>query len=83
MGGGRSNSISILETVAILKEMGFDLKYSYKDQNRIGDHICYISDLTKIKSHFPNWGLEYDLYRIFDEIVGRYRKNSVKREAVG
>ena len=37
MGGGRSNSISILETVAILKDMGFDLKYSYNDQNRVGD----------------------------------------------
>jgi CDP-paratose 2-epimerase len=72
MGGGRSNSISILETVAILKDMGFDLKYSYNDQNRVGDHICYISDLSKIKSHFPRWNPRYNLPRIFEEIVEHY-----------
>lgn len=72
MGGGRSNSISILETVAILKDMGFDLKYGYNDRNRVGDHICYISDLSKIKSHFPRWSPQYNLPRIFDEIVGHY-----------
>jgi CDP-paratose 2-epimerase len=72
MGGGRSNSLSILETVDVLKEMGHTLKYSYADQNRTGDHICYISDLTKIKSDFPNWRLSYDLPAIFKEIVMRY-----------
>jgi CDP-paratose 2-epimerase len=72
MGGGRSNSLSILETVDVLKDMGHTLHYSYADQNRTGDHICYISDLTKIKSHFPNWRLSYDLPAIFKEIVMRY-----------
>jgi hypothetical protein len=40
--------------------------------NRIGDHICYFSDLTKIRAHFPNWRLEYRIGRIVEEIVQRY-----------
>ncbi len=47
LGGGRSNSLSILETIAILRDMGFELKHSYSDAARTGDHICYVSDLTK------------------------------------
>ena len=63
------NSISILETIDLLAGMGYTLKHSYKPENRIGDHICYISDLSKIYTHFPNWKLEYDLPRIIGEIV--------------
>ena len=50
MGGGRANSVSILETVDMLAAAGFRLDYSYNAQNRVGDHICYISDLAKIRS---------------------------------
>jgi CDP-paratose 2-epimerase len=71
LGGGRSNSISILETIDALEQMGYKLNYSYSDQNRAGDHICYISDLTKLKSHFPAWKLEMDLPHILSEIVER------------
>jgi CDP-paratose 2-epimerase len=70
LGGGRSNSLSILETIDILAQMGFALNYTYKDQPRTGDHICYITDLTKIRAHFPDWKLEYDLSRIMTELVG-------------
>ncbi len=73
LGGGRANSISILETIDLLAELGLDLKYSYNDTNRIGDHICYISDLTKVKRDFPAWRPEYDLPRIVSEIVERHR----------
>jgi len=69
MGGGRRNSMSILETIDKLAEMGLKLRYQYKDTNRTGDHICYISDLTKIHNHFPGWKQEYDLPRILSEIV--------------
>jgi CDP-paratose 2-epimerase len=69
LGGGRANSLSILETVAILKQMGHHLEYTYEETNRVGDHICYISDLTKLRTHFPNWKMEYDLNRIVEEIV--------------
>ena len=72
MGGGRSNSLSIIETVKVLNDRGFRLRYKYSDQNRVGDHICYISDLTKIKQHFPKWKLEYNLDAILDEIIARY-----------
>ena len=73
MGGGRGNSISILETIDLLAGMGYTLKHSYKPENRVGDHICYISDLSKIYKHFPNWKLEYDLPRIIGEIVQAHR----------
>jgi CDP-paratose 2-epimerase len=69
LGGGRANSMSILETIDHLAAMGFSLEHSYQDRNRTGDHICYISDLTKVREHYPEWKLEYDLPRIIDEIV--------------
>jgi CDP-paratose 2-epimerase len=72
LGGGRSNSISILETVDMLSGMGLKLRYSYTDANRVGDHICYISDLSKLRSHFPKWTMRYDLPRIVNEIVERH-----------
>ena len=71
LGGGRQNSISILETVDLLDALGLKLQYDYDPVNRIGDHICYISDLSKIRSHFPTWKLEYDLPAIIDETVRR------------
>jgi CDP-paratose 2-epimerase len=76
LGGGRGNSLSILETIAILDRLGFPLRHEYSPANRIGDHICYISDLSKVKSHFPDWSLQYDLNRIILEIVER-------RETIG
>lgn len=69
LGGGRQNSLSILETIRILNDMGHRLDFRYEPSNRVGDHICYISDLSKIRSHFPQWQLEYDLPRIFEELV--------------
>ena len=71
LGGGRKNSLSILETVQLLAGKGFSLRYQYNEANRIGDHICYISDLTKLRSHFPGWDLEYGIDRIIDEIIER------------
>jgi len=73
LGGGRKNSISILETIDLLAGMGYALKHSYKAENRVGDHICYISDLGKIHRDFPNWKMEYDLPRIVGEIVEAHR----------
>jgi len=72
LGGGRRNSLSILETIDALAGMGLRLRYSYQDVNRIGDHICYISDLGKLHNHFPNWKLEYGLPRILDQLVERH-----------
>jgi CDP-paratose 2-epimerase len=69
LGGGRQNNASILETIAIMGATGLRLKYRVVEQSRIGDHICYISDLTKLQSHFPNWRLSYDLPAIITEML--------------
>jgi CDP-paratose 2-epimerase len=72
LGGGRANSLSILETIDLLEDLGHKMRYLYDPANRIGDHICYISDLTKVRTHFPNWRQEYKIERIVEEIVLRY-----------
>ncbi len=71
LGGGRRNSLSILETIGILREMGFTLNYEYDPANRTGDHICYISDISKVKSHFPDWDLQHDVKSIVQELAER------------
>jgi len=75
LGGGRQNSLSILETIDILAKLGYPLRYSYNPVNRVGDHICYISDLDKLRSHFPNWKIEYDLQKIISEIIVRHSRS--------
>ena len=75
MGGGRENSISMLEAIAKVEEMsGKKLNWKYVDQNRKGDHICYISDLSKFKSHYPNWNISVNLDEIFREIIADQTK---------
>lgn len=83
LGGGRKNSLSILETIDRLDELGLKTDYTYKDAPRIGDHICYVSDITKLQRHFPDWKLEYDLSRIVSELVEQYtaRLSSRRRRA--
>lgn len=69
VGGGRDNSISILEAFNLIEEIsGKKMSYQYVDQNRKGDHICYISNLAKIKAHFPEWKITKDLRETFREI---------------
>jgi CDP-paratose 2-epimerase len=69
VGGGRENSCSILEAFALAEAVsGKKMAYDYVDKNRAGDHICYISDLTKVKSHFPGWSVSKSLQDIFEEI---------------
>ena len=60
--------MSILETIDRLADMGFRLEHSYKDQNRIGDHIWYISDVRRFQAHYPNWKYQYGLNDILKEI---------------
>ena len=70
LGGGRDNSISILESFDLIEELtGKKVNWVYVDQNRLGDHICYISDLRKLKTHFPEWGITRSLVDIFQEII--------------
>ena len=70
LGGGKGNAASLLECVEIIHGIsGKRPKLTYTDQARIGDHICYYSDLRKIKDHFSNWGLTRNLEQITEEIV--------------
>ena len=45
------------------------MNYKYTDKNREGDHICYISDLSKMKNHYPEWDITKPLITVFEEIV--------------
>jgi len=69
IGGCRSNSASILEVIHTLSEMGHVLQYSIVDTPRVGDHICYISNMKKFTSHYPRWRHEKDLNTTIREIV--------------
>jgi CDP-paratose 2-epimerase len=69
LGGGRRNSCSILEAFDIIHSIsGKPISYRYVDKKREGDHICYISDLSKMRAHYPNWNITKDLQTIFNEI---------------
>jgi CDP-paratose 2-epimerase len=70
LGGGKDSSCSILEAFqATEKRTGRSMNWSYVDQNRIGDHICYYSDLRKIQSHYPAWSITKSLDIVFDELA--------------
>ncbi|OLP20477.1 NAD-dependent epimerase [Leptolyngbya sp. 'hensonii'] len=70
LGGGRDNSVSILEAFDLIENLtGHKVNWVYVDQNRIGDHICYISDLRKLKSHFSEWQITWNLTNILQEMI--------------
>ena len=75
LGGGRGNSCSILEAFEMVEGLtGKKMNYEYMDKNRIGDHICYISNLDKIKKHYPSWDISIPLKQIFEEIVANWSR---------
>lgn len=79
LGGGRANSISVLEAFELAESIsGRKMVYEYVDRNREGDHICYISDLTKMRTHYPSWNITRDLGRIFGEIIQSWEKRLVR-----
>jgi CDP-paratose 2-epimerase len=70
LGGGRANSVSMVEAIAKIEEIsGKKLNWKYVEHNRVGDHICYISNLEKLKSHFPQWGITIGIDEILRQIV--------------
>lgn len=73
IGGGRSNSCSILEAFARSEEVtGKKMRWQYIDKAREGDHICYISDLRKMQGHYPSWRITKSLDEIFSEIAASW-----------
>lgn len=68
-GGGRHSNCSMLEAIEICREItGRKMNYSYTETNRVGDHIWWISDVSKFKSHYPSWDLKYNLRDILEQI---------------
>jgi CDP-paratose 2-epimerase len=81
LGGGKANACSILEAFELVQACtGRAQKYSYLDQPRIGDHICYYSDLGKIRAHYPNWAITKSLRDITAEIAAAWQSAESLRE---
>ncbi len=74
MGGGRENSISILEAITRIEQVtGRKLDWRYVEEARKGDHICYISNLRKFQSHYPKWKMTRGLDAILEDMVASQR----------
>ncbi len=72
-GGGRFSNCSMTEAIEICEKItGKKMNYSYSESNRIGDHIWYISDLTKFKTHYPQWHWKYNLDDILVQIYNGF-----------
>lgn len=79
IGGGKDNSCSIIEAFDIIsKHSGKKMKYKYTDINRIGDHICYYSDLRKIQEHYPEWKITKSL----DQTILEIYENWIERDSL-
>lgn len=75
LGGGKENSCSIIEAFEMISATsGIEMKWSYTDTNRIGDHICYYSDLRKIQADYPKWKITKNLNDIFTEIYDAWKQ---------
>jgi CDP-paratose 2-epimerase len=74
LGGGRENSVSMLEAIGKIEALtGRKMDWRYVDQARKGDHICYISNLGKFKQHYPNWKITRGIDAILEEMVAAQR----------
>jgi CDP-paratose 2-epimerase len=75
LGGGKANSTSILEAFKLAEQLtGNPQVYTYLHQNRAGDHICYYSDLSKMRAHFPAWSITQTLTDTMRQIVESWRE---------
>jgi CDP-paratose 2-epimerase len=74
LGGGKANSCSILEAFAIAENVtGRKQHYTYVDDHRIGDHICYYSDLRKMRGHYPGWEITHSVRDTIEQIVAAWQ----------
>ncbi len=74
-GGGRFSNCSMLEAIKLCEQItGNKMNFSYSETNRIGDHIWYISDLTKFKTHYPTWNWKYGLQETLDEMFNEMKQ---------
>ena len=83
IGGGRHCYCSMLQAIAACETIsGRKLKSSYVEDNRIGDHIWWISSVTKFRSHYPEWCYRYDLYGILHEIHDAFQARAGSAGAI-
>lgn len=81
LGGGKENTCSILEAFSITEQFsGKAQVYEYVDKNREGDHICYYSDLKKMKAHYPGWDITISLTETIRQIVEAWKTRITKPE---
>ena len=74
IGGGKYSNCSIIEAVNIVqKKVNSKIKLKYLKKNRVGDHIWYISDLSKFMKDYPNWSISYNTNSIINEIIDKYK----------
>jgi len=79
LGGGKANACSILEAFRMVEERsGKPMKHEYDATNRVGDHICYYSDLAKMRAQYPGWDIAVPLGTIFDEIVDAWQSKGLR-----
>jgi CDP-paratose 2-epimerase len=82
LGGGRENSISVIEVIGRIEQMtGRKMNWRYLEEARKGDHICYISNLGKFKSRYPNWKITRSLDAILEGIVTLQRERVAQATA--
>lgn len=82
MGGGRHSNCSMLEAIALCETIGgHGLKWTYSEQNRKGDHIWWISDVGKFRSHYPAWEYHFTLRntieQLFESSIARMRSAEI------
>jgi CDP-paratose 2-epimerase len=81
IGGGRDSNCSVLEAIDLAQKItGRELNWVYRDDNRIGDHIWWISDVSRFQAHYPNWSLKYNVPQILTEIAEAGRERWMQKE---
>lgn len=84
LGGGRDNSISILEAFDRVAQLtGKPMQHRYQDESRAGDHICYISDLAHLRHSLPGWDITRSLDDIFEEVVASWQERLLDYSVTG
>jgi CDP-paratose 2-epimerase len=70
LGGGKDNSVSVLEAIGRLEHLiGRRLNFRVSEENRVGDHICYYSDLSRLRQDYPGWQITTGIDSIFEEFA--------------
>ena len=83
IGGGRHCNCSMLEAIEKCQELtSREMRWSYSETNRAGDHIWWISDIRRFQAHYPGWSMQYDLDAILREIFDAVGDRALRPETV-